>query len=143
MRIDRTAFLIGNALVGRIQQTVNAYYSQFEEPGAEAASTAEPALVDSEPGLEETEVIEVIPEDVAEAGVAGGLATDVGIEEPKSVPAVRIKDPEPPEDSSDSGEQTETKEFGQFDRIEDAGSPTHDQLEGSGPEDTPKEDQRD
>ena len=134
---------IGNALVGRIQQTVNAYYSQFEEPGAEAAATAEPAVVDSEPGLEENEEIEAIPEDLAEPGGAGGLATDVGIEEPKSVPAVRIKDPEPPEDSSDSGEQTETKEFGQFDRIEDAGSPTHDHLEGSGPEDTPKEDRGD
>ena len=131
---------IGNALVGRIQQTVNAYYSQFEEPGAEAASTAEPALVDSEPILEETEGIEAIPEDMAEPGDAGGLDTDVGIEEPKSVPAVRIKDPESPEGSSDSGEQTETKEFGQFDRIEDAGSPTHDHWEGSGPEDTPKED---
>jgi N utilization substance protein A len=129
---------IGNALVGRIQQTVNAYYSQFEEPSAEAAS-AEPALVNGEPGLEGAEETEAISKDTAELGDAGGLVTDVGIEEPESVPGAPREDPEPPEDSYDSGEQTETKEFGQFDRIEDAGSPTHDQLEGSGPEDTPKE----
>ncbi len=122
---------IGNALVGRIQQTVNAYYAQFEDTGAEAASPAEPAAVDSEAALDDTLEVEVVPEDAAEP--------EPGIEEPESVPAVQIEEPESPEDSSDSGEQMETKEFGQFDRIEDAGSPTHDHLEGSGPEDTPKE----
>jgi hypothetical protein len=67
------------------------------------------------------------------------MEAEPGVEEPESIPAVRIADAETREDPSDSGEQAETKEFGQSDRIEDAGSPTHDQPEGSGPEDTPKE----
>ena len=114
---------IGDALVERIQQTVNAYYSQFEEPGVGETPLAEPALAADE----------------AELGGAGGLATGVGIEEPESIPPVQIEDPETQDASHDSVEETETKEFEQFDRIEDAGSPTHDQSEGSGPEDTLKE----
>jgi N utilization substance protein A len=126
---------IGDALVERIQQTVNAYYAQFEEPVAEAAA---PALVNSEAGLEETE-------ETMEAGAMPEDATEPepAIEEPESTADVPVEDRETHQDPSGSGEQMETKEFVQFDRIEDAGSPTHDHWEGSGPEDAPKEDQRD
>jgi transcription termination/antitermination protein NusA len=124
---------IGDALVERIQQTVNAYYAQFEEPAADpAAPPAEPVSLDSAADLAETTELAAIPENE-------GAVMEPGVEEPESIPAVRIADAEPREDPSDSGEQAETKEFGQSDRIEDAGSPTHDQPEGSGPEDTPKE----
>ena len=126
---------IGDALVERIQQTVNAYYAQFEEPAADpAAPPAEPVSLDSAADLAETTELAAIPEN--EGAV---MEAEPGVEEPESIPAVRIADAEPREDPSDSGEQAETKEVGQSDRIEDAGSPTHDQPEGSGPEDTPKE----
>jgi transcription termination/antitermination protein NusA len=126
---------IGDALVERIQQTVNAYYAQFEEPAADAAAPpAEPGSLDSAADLAETAGLAAMPEN--EGAV---METEPVVEEPESIPAARIEDPETGEDPSDSGEQVETKEFGQSDRIEDAGSPTHDQPEGSGPEDTPKE----
>jgi N utilization substance protein A len=126
---------IGDEMVERIQQTVNAYYAQFEEPGAEAPGPAVgPAVVNSEAELEGTAEVAAKPEDAG---------PEAATKEAESIPPVRIEDPETREDPSDSGEQMETKEFGQFDRIEDAGSPTHDQSEGSGPEDTPKQDQRD
>jgi transcription termination/antitermination protein NusA len=122
---------IGDALVERIQQTVNAYYSQFEDPGAEpAVPQPELAPIDS-PAVEETTELAEMAE------------SEAPVEEPESVPEVRIDNPETAEGPSDSAEETETKEFEQFDRIEDAGSPTHDQSEGSGPEDTLKEGRKD
>ena len=126
---------IGEALVERIQQTVNAYYAQFEEPGTEETPAAEPALAGSGAGPEETGEVAATPEEEA----AAAEKPEPAMEEPESIPSVRVEDPEPREDSPDSGEQAEAVEFGQFDRIEDAGSPTHDHLKGSGPEDTPKE----
>jgi transcription termination/antitermination protein NusA len=125
---------IGDALVERIQQTVNAYYAQFEEPGAEAALPVEPAIDASEVGPELTAEVAAMPEE----GAAGEGEAEPAIEEPESIPDVRIEDPEPGENTPDSDEHAETVEFGQFDRIEDAGSPTHDHLKDSGQEETPK-----
>jgi N utilization substance protein A len=130
---------IGEALVERIQQTVNTYYAQFEEPGAETpAPPPGPALVDSEAGREDAE--ETVE---AAAMLEDAAEPEPAIEEPESTSELGTEEPETRENPSDSGEQMETKEFAQFDRIEDAGSPTHDHWEGSGPEGTPREDQRD
>ena len=59
----------------------------------------------------------------------------VSVEDPPFIP----DGPETVENPSAAGEQEQTKEFGQSDRIEDAGSPTHVQPQGPGPQDTPKE----
>jgi N utilization substance protein A len=127
---------IGDALVGRIQETVNAYYAQFEDPGAEPAPPpAQPFSLNSGAGEGAVELSEV-PEVEARAEPS---FNGVPVEEPPFSPAVLSDEPESLEDLPGSGEQVETKEFGHSDRIEDAGSPTHDHPEGSGPEDTQKE----
>jgi N utilization substance protein A len=98
---------IGSELVERIQQAVNAYYSQFEEQGqGEAEPAAEEAV--------ETQAV-----------AAGDLPSAVEVE-PISTPA-------PEETPSEQVETEETAE--QFATIVDAGSPTHNSSEGTGPED--------
>ncbi|MGA2771985.1 MAG: transcription termination factor NusA [Bryobacteraceae bacterium] len=99
---------IGPELVERIQEAVNAYYSQFEEQGQ---AGAEPAAA--------KEAVE------AQAVVAGELPSAV-VAEPSPAPALE-------ETPSEQAETKETPE--QFATIEDAGSPTHNQSEGTGPED--------
>jgi len=99
---------IGPELVERIQEAVNAYYSQFEEQGQ---AGAEPAAAE--------EAVE------AQAVVAGELPSAV-VAEPSPAPALE-------ETPSEQAETKETPE--QFATIEDAGSPTHNQSEGTGPED--------
>jgi N utilization substance protein A len=99
---------ISPELVEKIQEAVNAYYSQFEEQGQ---GEAEPAAAE--------EAIE------AQAVAAGDVPSAVEAE-PSPVPS-------PAETPSDQAETEETAE--QFATIEDAGSPTHTQSEGTGPED--------
>jgi N utilization substance protein A len=99
---------IGSELVERIQQAVNAYYSQFEEQGQ---GEAQPAAAE--------EAVE------AQAVASGDLPSAVE-GEPSPAPA-------PAETPSDQAETEETAE--QFATIEDAGSPTQNQSEGTGPED--------
>ena len=84
---------IGPDMVEKIQEAVNAYYSQFEEQG-QGQGGAEPAAA----------------------------------EEGAEIPA-----PAPEETPSEQAETEETPD--QFATIEDAGSPTHNQSEGTGPED--------
>jgi N utilization substance protein A len=99
---------IGPELVEKIQQAVNAYYSQFEEQGqAEAEPAAAEAAVE------------------AQAVAAGDL--------PSAVEAEPSPAPAPAETPSEQAETEETPE--QFATIEDAGSPTHNQSQGTGPED--------
>ena len=99
---------IGPEMVEKIQEAVNAYYSQFEEQGQ---GEAEPAAAE--------EAVE------AQAVGAGELASAV---EAEPIPA-----PAPEETPSEQAETQEIPE--QFATIEDAGSPTHNQSEGTGPED--------
>jgi N utilization substance protein A len=95
-------------LVEKIQEAVNAYYSQFEEQGqGEPEPAAAPEAVE------------------AGTAVAAELPSAVG-PEPTSAPA-------PEEIPSEQAETEEIPE--QFANIEDAGSPTHNQSEGTGPED--------
>jgi N utilization substance protein A len=99
---------IGSEMVEKIQEAVNAYYSQFEEQGQ---GEAEPAAAE--------EAVE------APAEVAGELS-----------PAVEAE-PSPAETPEETpSDQTGTEETAeQFATIEDAGSPTHNSPEGTGPED--------
>jgi N utilization substance protein A len=99
---------IGSEMVEKIQEAVNAYYGQFEEQGQ---GEAEPAAAE--------EAVE------AQAEVAGELSSAV---EAEPSPAET-----PEETPSDQTESEETAE--QFATIEDAGSPTHNPPEGTGPED--------
>jgi N utilization substance protein A len=96
---------IGSQLVEKIQEAVNAYYSQFEEQGQ---GETEPAAAE--------EAVE---------GQGGELPSAV-VAEPSPAPA-------PGETSSEQAETEEIPE--QFATIEDAGSPTHNPSEGTGPED--------
>ena len=98
---------IGSEMVEKIQAAVNAYYSQFEEQGQ---GEAEPAVEEA------VEAKAVADEEIPSAGEA----------EPSPAP-------EPEEAPSELAETEETPE--QFATIVDAGSPTHNQSEGTGPED--------
>ena len=93
-------------MVEKIQEAVNAYYSQFDEQGE-----AEPAAAEGA---------------VEAPAVAAGALSSATEAEPSPAPA-------PEETASEQAETEETPE--QFATIEDAGSPTHDQSEGTGPED--------
>jgi N utilization substance protein A len=110
---------VGPQVVETIQQAVNAYYSQFEDPAAEAAeaapqtseAVAESAEAVAESAVEvETAVVEA--ESAAEAETA--------VEESAS-PVVEAE-----------GEAAAE----QFGTIEDAAYPTHNPSEGHGPEGT-------
>jgi N utilization substance protein A len=99
---------IGPDMVEKIQEAVNAYYSQFEEQGqGEAEPTAAAEAVEER------------------AVGAGELPSAVEVE-PSPAPA-------PEETPSEQAETEETPD--QFATIVDAGSPTHNQSEGTAPED--------
>jgi len=109
---------IGAEAVGGIQVAVNAYYSQFEAQGPEVVAADEPLA--AQPGFVAEEVTEVTEVESPAAEEAEALADTTG--EAVAGPA------EAPEAGAE-----------QFGRIEDAGSPTHIQPEGAGPEGTPKD----
>ena len=105
----------GAAMVEQIQESVNAYYSQFEDPlAAEAAAEA----------AAETE-------QVAEAAAPAGAAETEQVAE-AAAPA-EPAEAETPAEAGPADPQTEAAESG---RMEDAGSPTHNPSEGSVPEGT-------
>jgi N utilization substance protein A len=121
---------IGPELVEKIQEAVNAYYSQFEEQGqGEAAPAAAEEAVEAEPAAAE-EAVEAAPAAAEEAVEAQAEASG---DLPSAVEAEPSPAPAPAETPSDQAETAETAE--QFATIEDAGSPTHNQSEGTGPED--------
>jgi N utilization substance protein A len=98
----------GPAMVEQIQESVNAYYSQFEDPGEPApAEAAAPAEVVAE----EQQASEAAPAEV-QADVV------------KEVPTSEAAPAEVPTEAEESG------------RMEDAGLPTHNPSEGSVPEGT-------
>jgi len=113
-------------MVQQIQQTVNAYYSQFEEQGdaapaetmAEAGPEAEGAAPDAMAAVEEAAQVQGTEAGEGEAEARSGETSEV-------IPEQELAGPEAlPE---------------QFGTIEDAGSPTHNQPEGAGSKDTPEE----
>jgi N utilization substance protein A len=107
---------IGPEALESIQVSVNAYYSQFEEPRGE--ETPEQPVA-AEPG-EPAEAAET------QGAEAGPLEMEPGPEQAAA------------EAGSEQAElPAETPE--QSDTIEVAGSPTHNQPEGAGPEDAPAE----
>jgi N utilization substance protein A len=110
---------IGPELVEKIQEAVNAYYSQFEEQGqGEAAPAAAEEAVEAGPAAAE-EAVET------QAVAAGDLPSAVEVE-PISAPAPE-ETPSEPVETEEIAEQSAT--------IVDAGSPTHNSSEGTGPED--------
>jgi N utilization substance protein A len=110
---------IGPQLVGKIQEAVNAYYSQFEEQGQ---GEPEPAAA--------AEAVEAETPVAAEAVEA---ETAAAAELPSAVVAEPDPAPPPGETTLEQAVAEETPE--QFATIVDAGSPTHNQSEGTGPED--------
>jgi N utilization substance protein A len=94
------------AMVQKIQQAVNAYYAQFEEPAAEEAAPAE-AAQDAAPAEPATAEAPASAEPVETAGPAAAEET------------AEIASAELPNQAEQSG------------RIEDAGSPTHKPSEGT------------
>ena len=114
---------IGPKMVEKIQEAVNAYYSQFEEQGPETApaEATEAAAAAEQP----------------EAPVSGAEGDQLeSVAEVKAVEAVSAPEtPEPAEAAAPPEPQLEAAAE-QFGTIGDAGSPTHNPSEGTGPEAT-------
>jgi transcription termination/antitermination protein NusA len=107
---------IGPEDVEKIQEAVNAYYGQFEEPVQ--------APADERPAPEQAEAVAQPAEPAAEAGseeegTAEALAAAASPVEPLEAVGAAAEADEPAGDSGTMG---------------DAGSPTHKQAEGAGPE---------
>jgi len=111
----------GEAMVEQIQESVNAYYSQFEDPLA-AEAVAE-AGAPAEVAEAEQVAAAATPNQPAEAGPPA--AAGVPNEPAEAEPSVAETGP--------ADVQTEAEESA---RMEDAGSPTHNPSEGTVPEGT-------
>jgi len=113
---------IGPKTVEKIQESVNAYYSQFEDPVQEAGEA-----VAAEAGVEA---------EVVEGAVEGETAEAAAEAAPDAAPEATQAELEPPVQESTGEVETEVvaaEETGeQFGTIENAGSP-HNQS-GAGPE---------
>ena len=115
------------SMVQQIQESVIAYYSQFED----SETPSEPAPQEAAPVSSEVEPPpqgDAAPEEFAENASEHGL----------------LYDPDSPEERFEPGSQQELEETEaeanseQFGTIEGAGSPTHNQPEGAGSKDTPE-----
>jgi N utilization substance protein A len=106
----------GAAMVEQIQESVNAYYSQFEDPAAAEA---------------------VAPAETAEAEQVAEAAAPVEAAEAEQVAEAAVPDEpaeaEPPAETAPADVQTAAEESG---TMEDAGFPTHNPSEGTVPEGT-------
>ncbi len=136
---------IDPAQVERIQEAVNGYYSQFEEgQGGEEAEQLPPDPLPEAPDFAASS------EEAAElqGTDSQSLEAEPGPPPPEEQPAVTetvyppgtLYEPESPEERFEPGSEQaeESKETDQqFGNMEDAGSPTHNQSEGSPPEGTP------
>jgi N utilization substance protein A len=120
--------------VQRIQEAVNAYYGQFEEPAAEV-ELAEPEV--TEEGAVLTEEAAEVP-DVAAETIAAETEEETGAAPEYTSDEAELgqeQTPEPePEFAAEALEQSDT--------IEGAGSPTHNQPEGAGREEAPASEER-
>ncbi len=133
---------IGPDVVERIQQAVNAYYSQFEESqGSEAPeqSFAEPPPPDANASLEELAEAQGMNDQSLDLE-PGPAAAETEVTE-TNYPPETPDNPESPEERFEPGSE-QTEEAGetseQSGNMEDAGSPTHNQSEGPGPEGGPR-----
>jgi transcription termination/antitermination protein NusA len=133
---------IGPDVVERIQQAVNAYYSQFEESqGSEAPeqSFAEPPPPDANASLEELAEAQGMNDQSLDLE-PGPAAAETEVTE-TNYPPETPDNPESPEEGFEPGSE-QTEEAGetseQSGNMEDAGSPTHNQSEGPGPEGGPR-----
>jgi len=108
---------IGPRGVEKIFECVNAYYAQFEQPVE--AHAGEPAAEEAAPGA-------AVLEPAAEAEAAVPTEVELGAESEAAAPT----EAGPPESQTEPALEAESE---QFDTIEDAGSPTHNQP-GAGPE---------
>ena len=136
-------------LVQQIQQSVIAYYSQFEEegPGDTAPEQHIPEAEPVSPDLHASagEAAEVQGTEAGDLEAEPGPATSPEAEETAGAVAHGglLYDPDNPEERFEPGSEQELAETEalseQFGTIEDAGSPTHNQPEGAGSKDTPEE----
>ena len=115
---------IGPAMIEQIQDAVNAYYNQFEnpasEPVAEERAEAVEELEQSEEALEELDETVAEPEETLEESEAEPAL------EAESDTAESTGEEAPPEATPESAEQ--------FGTIENAGSPTPQHSDGAGPD---------
>ena len=124
---------VGPKGVEKIFECVNAYYAQFEQPadaagGQLAVEEAAAAPTEAELGGEPEAAV---PTEAEPTGEAEAAAPDEA--EPAGEPEAAAPDEPEPADASPDATALEAAESEQFDTIEDAGSPTHNQP-GAGPE---------
>ena len=120
---------VGPQVVETIQEAVNAYYSQFEEPAAEAAEpAAEAAEAVAEPAAEAETAVEAEPAAEAEPAVEADTTMEAESTAEAETAAEEAASPAVEAESEAAAEQ--------FGTIGDAGSPTHNPSEGHGPEGT-------
>jgi len=150
---------IGPGMVGQIQDTVNAYYSQFEqgtENPEQALPEAEPVTPDLSASAEE--LAEVQGTDVGSLErEPGPVYGEEGLKITETTyPPGTLYDSESPEERFEPGEESAVEggselasasntqvleseaEVEQFGRIEGAESPTHNKPEGAEPEGRPE-----
>jgi N utilization substance protein A len=122
---------IGPEAVEKIQEAVNAYYGQFESTGAENPEEALPEADSIAPDMSASaeELAELQGTDVESLQIEPGPASESGAESSETGAAVQELAFEP-----------EVAEAEQFGTIDDAGSPTHNQPDGAGPEVAPEKD---
>jgi N utilization substance protein A len=124
-------------MVQQIQQAVIAYYSQFEEQGQ---PEPEPVAADLNASAEEAAELQGTEPGELEAEPGPAAAESETEVEPPAQSGL-LYDPENPEERFEPGSEQELAETEapaeQFGRIEDAGSPTHNQPERAGSKDTP------
>jgi N utilization substance protein A len=132
-------------LVQQIQQTVIAYYSQFEEP---AEAPVEAAVPDENASLDETaaKTRAAAPDASLEetpAQEANAAAPEAANEDVPAAEAAEEATGEPAGEAPEADGARELAEMQalaeQFGNIENAGSPTHKQPEGAGSKDNPEE----
>ncbi|MGA2197139.1 MAG: transcription termination factor NusA [Bryobacteraceae bacterium] len=138
---------VGPKGVEKIFECVNAYYAQFEQPadaagGQLAVEEAAAAPTEAELGGEPEAAVptEAEPAVEAEAAAPGEAepageaeAAAPGEAEPAGEAEAAVPGEPEPADASPDATALEAAESEQFDTIEDAGSPTHNQP-GAGPE---------
>jgi N utilization substance protein A len=121
----------GAAMVEQIQESVNAYYSQFEDPvAAEAAALAE--ATEAEQAAEAAAPAEAAEAEQAAEAAAPAEAAEAGQIAEAATPA-EAAEAETPAEAGPAGAQIAAEESG---TMEDAGFPTHNPSEGTVPEGT-------
>ncbi len=141
---------VGPEMIEQIQQSVNAYYSQFEEQGDEhpeqTMPDAEPVAADMHASAEEAAEVQGTDEGSLEAEPGPAYESEQEAQVTETVyPPGTLYDPESPEERFEPGSELagEGEEGGSAPggedaehsaTIDNAGSPTHNTSEGSGPE---------